>query len=158
MLAIRRFHEGRSADEIAEFLDVAPRSVRRWLAAYETGGRSALHAKSAAGRPPKLDRTQEKVVARWLTENPTDHGFTTDLWTAKRLNQLIRQTWDVAFNRRYLCDWLRQRGYSPQKPQRVPRERNEPVIRGWCRRDWPRIQKKSGRAAATSFSSTKAAS
>ena len=97
------------------------------------------------------------VLRAAVTEDPIDHGFTTGLWTAKRLNHLIQHTWDVAFNHRYLCDWLHQRGYSPQKPQRVPHERNDLVIRGWCRREWPRIQKKSALSVATSFLSTKAA-
>jgi transposase len=156
-LAVRRVQAGLRVDEIAEFLEVTPRSVRRWLAAYDSQGQPGLQAKAACGRPAKLDHTQEKIVLRWLSESPVEHGFTSELWTAKRLNQLIGQTWEVSFNHRYLCDWLGQRGYTPQKPQRVPRERNEQAIRGWCCCDWPRIQKKSTTSGANSFSSTKAA-
>jgi transposase len=155
LLAVRRFREGLSTDEIAAFLEVTPRSVRRWLAAHEEHGRSAVMAKAAPGRPPKLNHTQEKIVMRWLSGSPLEQGFTTELWTAKRLSQLIHQAWEVSFNHRYLCDWLGQHGYTPQKPQRVPRERDEQIIRGWCRHDWPRIQKKCTRSVATSYSSMK---
>ena len=155
LLALRHVREGHSVDEIAEFLDVTPRSVRRWMTTYAENGRSALKAQAVSGRPPKLDYTQEKIIHRWLSRSPMDLGFTTELWTANRLASMIRQTWEVEFNHRYLCDWLGQRGYTTQKPQRVPRERDERAIKGWCLRDWPRIQKKRDGNAETSFSSTK---
>jgi transposase len=34
LLAVQRVLEGYSVEEVAEFLGVAPRSVRRWVAAY----------------------------------------------------------------------------------------------------------------------------
>ena len=49
-------------------------------------------------------------------------GFDTELWTCRRLGQLIGEEWDVHMNVRYLAQWLRQRGFTPQKPQRIPRE------------------------------------
>ena len=155
-LAVRRVHEGFTTSEVAEVLGVEPRSVRRWIAAAAEGGSAALAARPVPGRPAKLDHTQEKIVRRWLSRSPSELGFATDLWTAARLGELIRQTWDVAFNRRYLCDWLWQRGYSPQKPMRVPRERDERAIAGWCASDWPRIQKKPVGSEGTFSSSTKA--
>lgn len=156
VLALRRFREGHSVDEVAEFLEISARSVRRWVAAYAEQGQFGLKARPVSGRPAKLDYTQEKIIHRWLARSPLEVGFTTELWTARRLAKLIHQTWDVSFNHRYLCDWLGQRGYTPQKPQRVPRERDERAVSGWRLRDWPRIQKKRERNAETSFSSTKA--
>ncbi len=155
-LAIRRYATGESVADIAEFLEVTCRSVQRWVRAAGTGS-NGLKAVPAPGRPPKLDHTQEKIVHRWLARPPLELGFATDLWTASRLATLIRQNWDIDFHHRYLCDWLGQRGYTPQKPQRVPRERDAAVIGGWCRHDWPRIQKKHDATGDTWFSSTKAA-
>jgi transposase len=141
-LAVRRLRQGFSTSEVAAFLEVDPRSVRRWAAACSESGSAGLASRAAPGRPGKLDYAQEKVVHRWLAQSPQELGFATDLWTTRRLATLIRDAWGVAFNARYLCDWLGRRGYTPQKPQRVPRERDERLIRGWRRRDWPRIQKK----------------
>ena len=125
-LAVRRSLEGYSADEIAEFLDVAPRTVWRWLASFREAGFEGLSARPVSGRPPKLTTTQEKVVRRWLTENPTTHGSATELWTGPRLAQLIRQEFGIRLNPRYLCTWMRARGFTPQKPQRVAREGKSP--------------------------------
>lgn len=155
-LALRRLRQGHSTSEVAAFLEVDPRSVRRWAAVHAESGSRGLAARAAAGRPCKLDYTQEKVVHRWLACRPQEFGFATDLWTTRRLAALIRDAFGVDFNTRYLCDWLGRRGYTPQKPQRVPRERDERRIRGWRRRDWPRIQKKCATSAEAWFSSTKA--
>ena len=45
-------------------------------------------------------------------------------------------------NSRYLSTWLRDRGFSPQKPQRVPRERDPEAVAAWLESDWPRIKKR----------------
>ena len=95
LLAVQRVLEGYSTQEVAEFLGVDPRSVRRWVAAYRQDGGSGLCARPAPGRPPKLTTTQEKIVRRWLAEKPTEHGFATDLWTGPRLAKLIHQEFGI---------------------------------------------------------------
>ena len=141
-LAIRRYLEGYSSDEIAAFLDVAPRTVWRWLARFHEQGREGLASRPVPGRPPKLTTTQEKVVRRWLTEDPTKHGFATELWTGSRLAELVRQEFGIRLNPRYLCSWMRARGFTPQKPQRVAREGDPEEVAAWLKSQWPRIKKR----------------
>src|SRR5688572_4489981 len=88
-LAVERVGEGYSSQEVADFLGVDPSSVRRWVAAFRCQGGFGLAARAVPGRPRKLTATQEKIVLRWLQDNPTEHGFATELWTAGRLAQLI---------------------------------------------------------------------
>jgi transposase len=102
------------------------------------------------GRPRKLTTTQEKIVLRWLRDNPLEHGFATELWSAPRLAQLIQQEFGIHFNPRWLSAWLRDRGFTPQKPERVPRKRDPAEITEWLRTDWPRIKKKRGNKAPRS--------
>lgn len=101
-------------------------------------------AHPAPGRPPKLTTTQEKIIRRWLADSPSDHGFETALWTAPRLGLLIQEEFSIRLNPRYLSSWLRNRGFTPQKPQRVPRERDPKAIAAWLESDWPRIKKRPG--------------
>jgi transposase len=149
-LAIERIVEGYSTQEVADFLGVTPRSVWRWLAAFRCHGSDGLAAwpGGGPGRPPKLSTTQEKITLRWLTDAPTEFGFPTDLWSAPRLSQLIEQEFGVHFHPHYLSTWLRQRGYTPQKPQRVPREQDDEAITRWLKQDWPRIKGKARRRGA----------
>jgi transposase len=156
-LAVRRVADGYSTQEVADFLGVDPSTVRRWLAAFRAGGGAGLGAKAVSGRPGKLTSTQEKIALRWLTESPTHHGFETELWTAARLAQLIREEFGVGLNPRYLSTWLRERGFTPQKPERVPRERDPEAIAAWLESDWPRIKKKLDVRAPESPRSTRAA-
>jgi transposase len=148
-LAVCRVLDGYSTQEVADFLGVDPATVRRWLAAFRTGGSQGLDARPAPGRPPKLSRTQEKIARRWLADSPVHHGFETELWTGSRLGQLIHEEFGVRLHPRYLSAWLRSRGYTPQQPQRVPRERDPKAIAAWLGSDWPRIKKKARRQGAS---------
>ena len=56
--------------------------------------------------------------------------------------KLIRQELGIRLNPRYLNAWLRDRGFTPQKPQRVARERDPAAIAAWLASDWPRIPKR----------------
>jgi transposase len=142
LLAVQRVLEGYSTEEVAEFLGVDPRSVRRWVAAHREAGDEGLLARPPSGRPPKLTYTQEKIIRRWLADKPTEHGFATDLWTGPRLAKMIRQEFAIELNPKYLSVWLRRRGFTPQKPRRVPRQRDPEEIAAWLQTQWPRIKKR----------------
>lgn len=141
-LAVQRILDGYSTLEVADFLGVDPSSVRRWVAAFRSSGTEGLIARPVSGRPPKLTLIQEKIVRRWLGDSPSEHGFDTELWTAKRLSELIHEEFGTRLNPRYLSVWLRERGFTPQKPRRVPRERDPKAIAAWLESDWPRIKKR----------------
>jgi transposase len=141
-LAVDRVNAGYAQTQVARILKVSPRSVRRWMHAYRAGGDDALQAKPRPGRPGKLTGEQAATVLGWFRQSPTDFGFATELWTARRVAQLIRQRFGVAMNHRYLNAWLTTRGITPQKPQRQAREHDQAAIERWLREDWPRIQKK----------------
>jgi transposase len=141
-LAVQRVVDGYSTKDVADFLGVDPSSVRRWVGAFRHKGPKGLVARAVRGRPPKLSRTQEKIVLRWLTHNPVEYGFASELWTCQRLAQLIEEQFDVRFHPAYLSVWLRDRDRTPQKPQRVARERDPERIAKWLEVEWPRIKKK----------------
>jgi transposase len=147
-LAVQRVREGYSPAEVANFLGVASRSVRRWLADFHRYGEAGLAARPIAGRPPKLTPSQERIVRRWMADNPTDLGFPTELWTTDHLGQLIEEEWGISFHPHYLATWLRRRDYTPQLPRRVAREANAEEIARWLAEDWPRIKRKARRRGA----------
>lgn len=150
MLAVERVNHGCTQVEVARVLKVDPRSVRRWMKTYREGGYDALRAQPRPGRPPHLTAKQTQKVLGWFHQSPTDFGFTTELWTAKRVAHLIQQRFGVSFNHRYLNAWLTDRAITPQKPQRRARERDQARIDRWVADDWPRILKKGLNATPTS--------
>jgi transposase len=139
-LAVTRVREGYSQADVARFLGVHPRTVRRWVAEYRDRGDAGLAAHPHPGPTPKLSPEQERTVLGWFRESPTEFGFPTELWTAPRVAQLIERTFGVKFHPRHLNAWLAARGITPRKPKRQPRERDQGKIDRWIEEDWPRIQ------------------
>jgi transposase len=97
-----------------------------------------------------LTDEQERKVLGWLDESPTKHGFDTDLWTARRVAELILRKFDVRFHPSYLREWLAKRNYTPQKPARRARQRDQAAIDRWVTQDRLRIQKRRPRNTPTS--------
>jgi transposase len=141
-LAVQRVSEGWSQKDVAAFLGVHPVTVNTWVRAYRAGGGGALAGKPHPGRPPFLTADQQRQVLGWLAEEPSAHGFRTDLWTARRVAHLIRERFGVAYHPSYLREWLTKRGYSPQKPAKRAKERDQAAIDRWLAEDWPRVKKK----------------
>ena len=150
-LAVDRVLEGYSQNAVARFLGVDPRSIRRWMHAYRQTGHDGLRALPRRGRPQKLTAEQTQTVLGWFRRRPIDFGFATDLWTARRVAKLIDRFFGVSLHPRYLSTWLSDRGITPQKPARQPREHDPARIEHWLRHDWPRILKKGLANRPTSF-------
>jgi transposase len=140
-LAGQRVLEGSPIEAVTDFLGVHRTTVSRWVAAFRARGIPGLATRVATGRPPRLTHTHEKVIRRWLADKPTEHGFPTEQWTGPRVAHMIRQEFGVALNPKYMTVRLRRRGLKPQKPRRVPRQRDPEVIAAWLASDWPRIKK-----------------
>lgn len=148
--AVHRVLDGHTQAAVAITLGVHSVTVAKWMARHRAAGDPGLAAKPTPGRPRFLTPEQDQQVRQWLAQKPTAHGFPTDLWTARRVAELIRREFGVAFHPHYLRAWLTQRGYSPQRPTRRPRQRNEATIFHWVANDWPRIQKKPATRTPTS--------
>ena len=140
--AISLLEQGWMPVEVARKLSVDRRSVRRWRAAFEKAGNSGLAAKPSPGRPPKLDSEARDKLDQYLRQGPRQFGYATDLWTCARVAEVIRKKLKVRYHVDHIGRLLRSMGWTPQKPERRARERDEPAIEGWVKEEWPRIKKK----------------
>jgi transposase len=150
LTAIRRVGEGWTQQEVAAFLGVHPVTVAKWVARHRADGDDGLKGKPTPGRPRFLTAEQEREVLGWLADSPTEHGFRTDLWTARRVAELVHGKFGVRFHPNYLREWLAARNCTPQKPARRARQRDQAAIDRWVAEDWPRIQKRRGTSTPTS--------
>jgi transposase len=71
------------------------------------------------------------------------HGYRTELWTLKRVAQLIGKRFGVSYDPSGVWHVLRNMNWSAQKPERRARERDEQAIAQWRKEDWPRIKKRA---------------
>lgn len=127
--------------DVAAFLGVSTKAVGDWMAAYRAGGDDGLKAEPRPGPGSKLSRRRERAVLSWLSKGPEAFGFKTELWTTRRLADVIERRHGVRFNSNYLAEWLTRRGFSPRKPVITAIERDNPAIARWVEQDWPRLKK-----------------
>jgi transposase len=140
--AIELLHQGVTQAEVALILEVDARSVRRWKRASRTGGKAALQAVPASGRPPKLTDRQRQQLEKQLLRGAQAAGFATDLWTCPRVAEHIERRFGVHYHVDHIGRLLHALNWSPQKPTRKAVERDEEGIRQWVKQVWPAIKKK----------------
>lgn len=156
-MAVQRVNGGLAPAQVAAVLGVHVETVRLWVRTHTAGGADALAGKPPPGRRRLLTPKQEAEVRGWLTRKPTEFGFRTDLGTAARVAQLIREQFGVAYHPGYLRAWLAKRRYRPQKPARRAKQRDPVAIDRWLADDYPALKKKSPRRRPPSCRSTKRA-
>jgi transposase len=79
-------------------------------------------------------------LLRELLRGAQAHGYGTDLWTTQRIAEVIQQTFGVRYHRAHVSRLLARNDWSPQKPERRARERDEAAIALWKRTRWPRVK------------------
>lgn len=138
------FGKGCSQAEVARRLEVSRQAASRWHAAWQLGGKDALRGAGRTGRQPKLSGEQLCQLATILLAGAPAAGYETDIWTLKRIAQVLGREFGVKFHVGHVWKVLGQLGWSCQRPERKARERNEVAIRRWVRYRWPQIKKRPG--------------
>jgi len=139
--SIDLWREGKGPTEIAALLDADRRTVQRWIRRFEKGGDSALDSIPHPGPEPKLTLDQRAQLSRELLKGAKSLGFTTDLWTGPRVARVIQRKFGVRYHLNHMGRFLRSIGWTPQKPQKKPYQRDDQMIQEWIRKDWPKIKK-----------------
>lgn len=140
--AIAQVKTGHTLSAVARQLSASVSSVCRWWQAYQRDGPRGLRPKPTPGRPSRLSDTQKRKLVSLLGQGPLRAGYRTDLWTLRRVADLIRRQFDVRYHPAHVWKLLRGLGWSCQKPERRAVERDEAAIARWKRTAWPRIKKR----------------
>jgi transposase len=154
ILAIGILGDGCSPSEVGKTLGCRRYSVERWRAAFERLGAAGLKAKPVPGRPPKLTSKDTRRLVTVLLKGAMARGYRTDLWTTRRIADVIEKEFGVRYHRDHVGRLMRRLRWSPQKPDRRALERDEEEIERWKREEWPRIKKGPHGWGPTSYSST----
>jgi transposase len=138
-IAARLFERGVSLTEVAAAVGSSISSAHRWRKAWKHG--SKLRSKPHPGRASKLSASQGRELVAALKRGTRSCGYAPDGWTGPLVRDLIRRLFGVEFHPEYVPRLLHRLGWSPQKPERRARERNEAEIARWRRESWPRLKK-----------------
>jgi len=139
--AIELLDGGMSLAGIAKQLKCSPGAVYYWRDCYRKKGKEGLAPKPITGRPHRLSVRQRQSLGRILVKGALDYGYATDLWTTRRVAEVIRRRFGLTYHPNHLWRLLRGLGFSCQKPETKARERDEAAIKRWKRHEWPRIKK-----------------
>jgi len=132
-----------SLREVARRIGCNASSVMRWRNRHVAFGEAGLRVINASGRPARLSLRQKQGLLRMLLRGPEAYGWKTQVWTTKRIAQLIRQRYGVRYHHDHIGRVLHQLGWTVQKPERRAVERNEAAIQRWTDTAWERVKKTS---------------
>jgi transposase len=107
---------GDSQVEVARRVGVSRQTVMRWERARQEGGIEALRRAPHFGRPERLSAEQRQELVRLLKEGALAAGFSTELWTAPRIAQLIEIKFAVTLVASSVWRLLGRLGWSVQRP------------------------------------------
>jgi transposase len=140
-VAIALLEEGWGVRKVARHLKASPGSVCRWRDARDHHGEAGLNAKRHPGSVPKLTLDQRNLLFTLLCQGPRAHGYSNELWTLKRIAALIQQHFGITYCPSGVWRLLCRCKWSPQKPARRARERDEQAIAQWPTETWPWLKK-----------------
>lgn len=128
--AVQSVRNGECPTTVARVFGVARSTVFRWLKLDQyTDG---LAAKPHPGPAQRLSAEQHRHLATLLLAGAKAHGWRTSLWTCARVAVMIERHFGIKFHHDHVGRVLRERlNWTPQKPQRKARERDEAAIKYW---------------------------
>lgn len=143
----RMLLKGKTPAQVAAAVGAPRQTVYRWLDVLNDGGIDALRVTHKGGRPARLDGAQYDQLRRVLLDGPQAAGFDTDLWTLRRVRDVIRRRFGVQFSEVHVWRLLGRLGFSSQKPERQAKERDEAAVARWKKRTWPALKKSAVKKA-----------
>lgn len=131
--AIALLKTGRPYRSVATEVGASLSSVVRWHQTYRKRGLRGLRPKPNPGRPPLLTEKYKQKLVRILSRGSLEAGYSTDVWTLKRIGQVIQKHFGICYCTGNLWRLMDSLGWSCQKPTQKARERNEAALRYWKR-------------------------
>ncbi len=137
--ALELLRRGQSTEIVAKRMGSTARSVRRWRQEMQNPKRKK--AARRPGRPARLSTWQRRRLEEALQRGAYGHGYAEDYWTLDRIARVVWDLFQVRYHPSAVWHLLQRMGWSCQKPQRRPLERDDDAIQHWKRYTWPQIKK-----------------
>src|SRR5258708_23743329 len=136
--------------DIAAALGVSCARGLQWLQRRREGGAEALRTRPQPGPTPRLTAEQRAQLPGLLLGGAAAYGLRGDVWTARRVADVIGRTFGVRYHPDHVRRLLRQIGWRPQPPVQRARPRDAAAIRRRYAGRWPALRKKPARKGAPS--------
>ena len=130
--------------DIAVALGVSTSAVSHWCTRARKQGVEALAHRPPPGLAPRLSAEQRAQLPALLARGAPACGFSGDVWTTKRVAQVIERLFRVRYHPDHVSRLLHACGWSYQRPITRATQRNAAKIATWYEERWPSLKK--GRA------------
>ena len=126
---------------VSEQWGFTPACFYQWLTELILNGLDSLGYQPGGGRKAKLTSTQKNRLGKLIDAGPQAAGFDTACWSSILIRVLIEREFGVLYDRYYVCELLRNLGFSFQKARFVSDHLDEAKRQGWITQEWPQILK-----------------
>jgi transposase len=126
-------------EHILALWNISQQSVYNWLNEFVRERWESLRYEKAPGRPPRLTKTQKRKLAAWIEAGPEACGYASGCWSSVLIQDLIMQKFHVLYNRFYVCELLRNLGFSYQKARFVSDHLDADARQRWMESEFPGI-------------------
>jgi len=137
-MGYKLLRRGLTKREVAAALGVSWVSADRWFKQLEAK-QVRKRDRQRVGRPRKLSRKQLATLKRILKKGALCYGYPTELWTLKRVADVVKEEFGVKYNVTHVWRVMRSLGFSAQVPLLKAIERDENAIQEWISLNWPQI-------------------
>ena len=142
--------QGNTRAQVAKQLAVTWVTANTWHKQLQTK-HAQSRDKPRSGRHKKLSNTQLQTLKRILKKGALRYGYPTELWTLKRVSEVILKEFNVKYNTTHVWRVLRSLGFSAQVPLLKAMERDEKFIQNWISTEWPQIVESAQKEDAVIF-------
>ena len=142
--------QGWKQQDIAAALGVSKGAVSQWMRRAREGGVEALRRHPPPGPATKLTPEQLAHLPGLLAPGAEAYGYRGDVWSTKRVAEVIWRTFGVSYHPAHVSRLLRVVRLSVQQPVERATQRDEQAIAAWRDEQWPALKKKRPRKSAQS--------
>src|SRR5260370_42429981 len=135
--AWERKDQGWKQQDIAAALGVTAGAVSQWLKRGREQGVEGLRRHPAPGRQPRLSAEQFAQLPALVDRGPEAYGFRGQVWTCKRVAEVIRRTFGVRYHPANVSRLLHAERPHVQRPVARAAPRNAPPSQTRCPQPWP---------------------
>ena len=146
--------QGWSQRQIAEALGVSEGAVSQWMRRAREAARRPSVSRPRPVHPAGWPPTSWRALPELLHRGAEAYGFRGQVWTCGRIAAVIRLEFGVSYHPVHVGRLLKALRWSPQKPARRARQRDEAAIARWREETWPALKrgrKPRGRRSSSSM-------
>jgi transposase len=133
--------QGWSQRQIARALGVSEGAVSQWMARARDEGPGTLRHRPHPGAARRLAPDQLARLPDLLQRGAEAYGFRGQVWTRGRIAAVIQLAFGISYHPRHVGRLCQVIHWSPQKPARRARQRDEATIACWREDTWPALKR-----------------